>query len=367
MPRAQRTTNADRARPGINAPEEAAAEAQPEATTTEGAPEAAAPGNQAAMVDAPVVATTEPAPTEPAVQPEPAVEPTEPAAQPEPAVEPTEPVAQAEPAAQAEGQAAEPAVEDEMPTLGAVASAPPPPVGGGRLRRFLGRLLRAIVLVAVAAAVAVGIYLGWPIVYDRYLAPVQTNSADVGTLRDQVADLQHQIDALKEADAAVDGRLGSIDQQLADHDRMLASLDAMDTTLAAADTATGAEMVRQVHILKGMELMSRARLFLYESNFGLAAQDLGAARDLLADLGSGGSVDDRAAVTAAVDRLNRALSSLPDFPVVAAGDLDIAWQALLGRVPAPIATSVPTVEPSAGAEPSAEPGATAEPGSSTAP
>jgi hypothetical protein len=329
------------------------------------------------MVDAPVVATTEPAPTaptEPAIAP---IAPGEPEGPAEPAIGAGEPEGQAEPAIGAAEPAivpiapAEPAIGAGVPSLAPVAAAHPPPVGGGRLRRFLGRLLRAVVLVAVAAAVAVGIYLGWPIVYDRYLAPVQTNSADVGTLRDQVADLQHQIDALKEADAAVDGRLGSIDQQLADHDRMLASLDAMDTTLAAADTATGAEMVRQVRILKSMELMSRARLFLYESNFGLAAQDLGAARDLLADLGSGGSVDDRAAVTAAVDRLNRALSSLPDFPVVAAGDLDIAWQALLGRVPAPIATSVPTVEPSAGTEPSAkpsvEPGATAEPGPSTAP
>ena len=43
-----------------------------------------------------------------------------------------------------------------------------------------------------------------------------------------------------------------------------------------------AELERQVNLLKSMELLSRARLFMYQSNFGLAEQDVQIARNVLA-------------------------------------------------------------------------------------
>ena len=222
--------------------------------------------------------------------------------------------------------------------------------GKRRVRRAVGWLVRGTAVVVVVVAIGAGIYFGWPVVYDRYLAPVQTNTADVVALRSQVADLQGQVDDLVAADSATDARLASIDGRLAE-------LDAMDATLASNDAATAAEIARQVQLLKGMELMSRARLFMFQANYGLAEQDVQAARDILAGVGDGASSDEAASITVAVVRLDRVLTALPNFPVAARDDLDIAWLALLGRVP----TESPATGDGASPEPSSEPSPTAAP------
>ncbi|MFH1474916.1 MAG: hypothetical protein ABIG85_03560 [Chloroflexota bacterium] len=213
------------------------------------------------------------------------------------------------------------------------------------MRRVVGWFVRAIVVLAVIAGIGAGIYFGWPVVYDRYLAPVQTNSADLGTLRDQVVELQRQIDDLTSADSAMGARLSSIDERIA-------ALDEMSATLEASGRSAEADTARQLHVLKAMELMSRARLFMFQSNYGLAGQDVQAARDTLAGLGDGGTSDEVASIAVAVDRLDQTLAALPDFPIAARDDLDIAWQALLGRVPTPSASPGASAEPAATAKPS---------------
>ena len=210
--------------------------------------------------------------------------------------------------------------------------------GKGRVRRVVGWLVRTAVLVIVVAGIGAGIYFGWPVVYDRYLAPVQTNTADVGILRDQVIDLQRQVDDLVAVDSTVDARLGSIDERLAE-------LDAMDATLAATDTAAAADVSRQVRLLMGMELMSRARLFMFQANYGLAEQDVQAARDILAGIADEASAAEAASISEAVRSLDRVLTALPAFPVAARDDLDIAWLALLGRVPTENASAEPSPTP----------------------
>ena len=67
--------------------------------------------------------------------------------------------------------------------------------------------------------------------------------------------------------------------------------------------------------------------------------------------------DDDEALDQAIARLDLALGNLPAFPVVAAGDLEIAWQILTsGEAPAtatpePTIVSTPTVEPTLEATP----------------
>ncbi len=234
------------------------------------------------------------------------------------------------------------------------------PRPGASPLRFLVRLVRLLFAVLLIAAIIVGVVVGGPILYDRYVAPIGMNTADLGAVRDRLAEIETQLDAAGERQAALDARLGSVEDQLAGHDRRLASLDAIAADLGAADTTAADAMAREVSVLKAMELMSRARLFLYESNFGLAAQDLSAARDLLEGLEGGTSGADAGAITTAVNRLDRTLAALPDFPVVASDDLDIAWQALLGNVP-PAATPTPSLAPAPSA--AASPGATPEPSS----
>ena len=86
-------------------------------------------------------------------------------------------------------------------------------------------------------------------------------------------------------------------------------------------TAGSAELATQVTMLRSMELLSRARLFLYQANYGLAEQDVAAARALIPT--------DTAVGEEVALRLDRVIESLPDRPVTAADDLDIAWQLLL--------------------------------------
>ncbi|HSM38295.1 MAG TPA: hypothetical protein VK838_03105 [Candidatus Limnocylindrales bacterium] len=219
-----------------------------------------------------------------------------------------------------------------------------------------GRLVRATIAILVVVAFALGVVIVWPFVYKEYIAPIGTNTADLGDVRAQLAEMQGRLDALESGQTGLDDRVTSVEGQLAEHQRRLAALDAMGDQLAAADDAARGEVAREVSLLKAMELMSRGRLFLYESNFGLAAQDLAAARDLLAGLDGGTSGADADAIATAVDRLDRTLAALPDFPVVASDDLDIAWQALLGNVapaveatatPAPTATPTPQPSPTA--------------------
>ncbi len=131
----------------------------------------------------------------------------------------------------------------------------------------------------------------------------------------------------------------------------------MAATLTSNDTEAAAELARQVELLKGMELMSRARLFMFQSNYGLAEQDVQAASDILAGVRDGTSGDEAASISVAVARLDQVLAALPSFPVAARDDLDIAWLALLGRVP----SGSPPTGDGASPEPSAEPSPTAVP------
>jgi hypothetical protein len=124
----------------------------------------------------------------------------------------------------------------------------------------------------------------------------------------------------------------------------LAALEKMQSELQAQNTANAAELDRQINLLKGMELLSRARLFMYQSNFGLARQDVQIARDLFAKVQPGAAQPSAEELEAVVQRLDMVLSNLPDFPVAANDDLDIAWQILLSGLPqaTPTLSETPT-------------------------
>jgi hypothetical protein len=93
-----------------------------------------------------------------------------------------------------------------------------------------------------------------------------------------------------------------------------------------------------------MELLSRARLFMYQSNFGLAEQDVQIARDVLVTVQRDAPDSLAEDLETVLLHLELALSNLPNFPVAASDDLDIAWQILLtGSAPTPTsAAGMPT-------------------------
>ena len=233
------------------------------------------------------------------------------------------------------------------------------PTFGQRVGRFFSFLFRLLLLLILLGVIGAGLYFGLPLLYQRYILPVQENTAQLQQLRAQqiqseqtIADLQTRLADIETQQAQqaeslvkLDGRVTDVETEIAAHTETLAALEKMQATLQAQNDADSAELKRQVNLLKVMELLSRARLYMYQSNFGLAKQDAQAARDLLVTVQPDAPeslVDDLDAVLL---RLDLALSNLPDFPVAASDDLDIAWQILLGGVPKPQPTLSATPTP----------------------
>jgi predicted RNase H-like nuclease (RuvC/YqgF family) len=182
---------------------------------------------------------------------------------------------------------------------------------------------------------------------------VEQNTAQVRELQSrqqqteqELADLQTRLETFETVQNQHDGSLNELDQRLIDIEteiaartESLAALERLQAELEEQNQAVSAELERQINLLKAMELLSRARLSMYQSNFGLARQDVQIARNLLAGIepeAPGSLAEELGAV---ILRLDMTLSSLPAFPVAASDDLDIAWQILLSGLP----VSTPTV------------------------
>lgn len=252
-----------------------------------------------------------------------------------------------------------------------------------RLKRVLIFFLRLLLFLAVLAALAVGAYFGLPILYERYVRPVENHTSQLTELEDrqtlselQIAALQTHLATLETAQtpqagsiADMESRLRALETDIAAHSRALESLDEMQANLLASNEANRSELESQISLLKSLELLSRARLFLYQSNYGLARQDVQTARDLLATLQADAPEFKTAEVAEGIFRLDLALKNLPAFPVAASDDLDIAWQILMQGIPQlpqeisapepatelPDATPTPTPEPPAEVAPTITP------------
>jgi hypothetical protein len=244
------------------------------------------------------------------------------------------------------------------------------PSFGRRVGRFFRFLLRLIVLLLFLGLLSLALYLAIPWVYQRFIRPVEQNAAQVRELQSwqeqtqgQLADLQTKLESVESMQNEQDQTLTQMDQRLIDveaeiHARTesLAALERLQAELKEQNQAVSAELERQINLLKSMELLSRARLSMYQSNFGLARQDVQIARDLLAEIEPDASGTLAQELGAVILRLDMTLSNLPNFPVAASDDLDIAWQILLSGMPVgtPTATITPTPAGTASSTPSAD-------------
>jgi hypothetical protein len=236
---------------------------------------------------------------------------------------------------------------------------------------FINALRITLIVLVIAGAVA-AIYFGTPYLYQKFILPVQSNTSRLSTLESKQADdidrVVGQISALQsrlsdienrqtenaQAIAELQGQLQAVETEVNSNRQAISQLEALQATLDALSTASAehqtlliggdsalAVLQRQVAQTRAVELLSRAELYLSQSNFGLAEQDVQSAREVLAGLQSTVPADQSAAVAAVIARLDLALANLPDYPVIAAGDVDIAW-ALLVNGPASLSTELPT-------------------------
>jgi TolA-binding protein len=242
-----------------------------------------------------------------------------------------------------------------------------------RLGGAIVNVLVFLLILAVMAGVAAGIYYGAPYLYEKFIVPVETNTArlsevenkqaaDVDQLAVQITDLKTRLADLESRQTASDlelaetqGQVTTLDTAVQSHGETLkqladmqAELDALSETadkheaLLLGENSPLAELQGQVMLSRVIELLSRSRLSLYQSNFGLARQDVQAARDLLQKIHDDMPAGQFANLQDVIDRLDLALGNLPDFPVIAANDVDIAWQLLVyGLTDLPTPTFTP--------------------------
>jgi len=243
---------------------------------------------------------------------------------------------------------------------------------------FFRALLRLIVIVLVIGGIGAAIYYGVPFINDRFITPLEQNTVHVTELENKIETLQSQLTEINQQLADVNGQLNEVNQQLSEnndrfetleqsldaHTATLVTLADMQATLEAkleeGDDKSLLALKQEIMLTRSLDMLSRARVYLAQSNFGLAKADVQSARDLLLELQSELQDD---VIAQAIERLDMTLDNLPAFPVVASGDLEIAWQILMTgeSVPTPMPESTPEATITPEASPEVTPTATATP------
>jgi len=213
---------------------------------------------------------------------------------------------------------------------------------------FLRVLLVLFFIFLLVGGIGAAIYFGLPYLQEKYVQPIEQNSANISALATvqmgnleamstQVADLQDQIAALQQQIETANQHTADLEKAIADHTAALAKLEQVQAELddAAAQQRDSLliELKHQVMLTRAIEILSRGRLFLSQSNFGLAKADVQACRDLLAELQTEVPAYQAESLAAVLARLDLALGNLPDYPVIAVDDVDIAWNLLIIGLP----------------------------------
>ena len=221
---------------------------------------------------------------------------------------------------------------------------------------FLRALLRLVILLIFIAGVGALIYYGMPFINETFIVPVERNTAQIHEIETRMAALQTQLDEMNT-------RVDTIEQSIDAHTAAIEKLDEMQSTLEN-ETVTQSNSVmialkREIMFTRTIETLSRARLFLSQSNFGSAKTDVQSARDILAELLIDAPPYQLDALKQIIMRLDLALGNLPAFPVIAVDDVDIAWQLMIMGLPESeadvIATFTPEPTPTLTTTPTPEP------------
>jgi DNA-binding transcriptional MerR regulator len=214
---------------------------------------------------------------------------------------------------------------------------PAPETAASMHQRWPRILWRVFLALLVLAALFCLFYFGIPWFNERVLNPLQNNTSRVSEVASQqAADVQalsQQIATLQARVSDLETRADSVDQAIEAHSQTLADLAQMQDSLQAGNSELSSQFAEQLSLTRAIELLSRCRLYLSQSNFSLAQQDAASTRALLYSLLPTISPEKKQGLTVAISRLDLALGNLPTYPVVAVYDIDIAWQLLVDGLP----------------------------------
>lgn len=210
---------------------------------------------------------------------------------------------------------------------------------GRALGNFFRALIRLILIVALFFVFGALFFYGLPYINRTFIAPVEENVVRVNELETELAKLQSEV-------AELNHRLITVEATIETHTASIQKLDEIQATienqLEENNNVVLLELKHEVMLARAFDMLGRARLYLSQSNFGLAKEDVQSARDVLFALQT--ETND-AVLSEVVARLDLALGNLPQFPVVASADLEIAWQILMSGKASVVATSTPTPAP----------------------
>ena len=254
----------------------------------------------------------------------------------------------------------------------------PAPQKGSSCSRIFSWTLKMLVTIVLGVVLGVLIYYGATILYQNYVASVQTNTRQIGALdqrlgqleeliKGKLTDVEVRLKAIEQEREGWGRELQTLGTQAAGletaqqaHATVLAALGdpgAQATALAsraaenanrlqALETALSASedenrrLELELQTLQAAQMLLRARSNLAAGNLGLAQQDLHSAQEFLNAIQS---EQDDPGVRAALTYLASALENLPLRPVAAANAVDSAWSLLVtGAEPGPTATPTPT-------------------------
>ncbi len=241
---------------------------------------------------------------------------------------------------------------------------------------FLRVFARAVVILIGAALLGWLVYFGYVTVYKQAVLPARDNAErlsrletsqaqaapDLTTLQKQLAALEAQrridsfsLEAVKSDQAQLRSELDLQTVQLQRLDDLQSQLNNLRLTAdqafmlgAQAYQATVGKdalinsLERKIVLLKVTSLLNRSRLYMIQSNFGLARDQVVMARGMLSDLLESASQEQSAVLNQWIGRLDAALANLPGSPISAADNLEIAWGLILQGLPE---TIIPTPTP----------------------
>lgn len=233
-----------------------------------------------------------------------------------------------------------------------------------RLGHALMQIFRFVFVLAIVAVLGAAIYFGVPYIYEKVILPIETNTARLEEVEQQqveglalvgedfaamqnrlnelenrqtetaqdLAEMQGQVEALEKAIDAHGETLKSLETIETSLDTLFATTEAHESLLVGDDSALSA-LERQVSLSRAIELLSRAQLYLSQSNYGLAKADIENAKEILLAVETEIPEERVEALREVIQKLDLATRNLPDTPTIAADSLDIAWQMLVNDLP----------------------------------
>ncbi len=233
--------------------------------------------------------------------------------------------------------------------------------------KFIKIFLRVLVILLLGIGLGAGLYFGVPALYNQFIEPVQVHGEQIADLiarqeqdtvqlTERLDDLQARLAALETADtedaetfAELEARQDTLALALEQQDAIQEHLDTMQADIADLMEITGANaslldeltvqvnsgdqpllvLARDLQKVKALQVIGRARLDLNEGNAVAAAQNVDAALVILAQAAMDAPEEEADQIAAVVERLEMVQENLEAAPLIAANDLEVAWQLLL--------------------------------------